>query len=146
MNAMDDAVLTALAGEVLAPDVVDDVVARALAALRPTSADDTRRALERERRKVETEASRLSEAIALGGALPPLLEQLTARQTRLEAIAARLRQLAEPVAVDPPTLGEVHPRGARQLAGSLTATDDSRPRSAPPGTDGADQFHARREW
>ena len=33
--------------------------------------------------------------------MPPLLEQLTARQVRLEAIDVRLRQLAEPVVVDP---------------------------------------------
>ena len=71
MGAMDDAVLTALAGDVLAPDIVDEVVTGALAALRPTSADHTRRALKREQQKVEAEAARLTEAIALGGALPP---------------------------------------------------------------------------
>lgn len=86
----DDAVLAAIEAQVFAPGIVDAVIERTLDALAPeqhaTRAAETRRALA----AVEAEMVRLSEAIASGGELAPLMEALQHRQARRAALQAAL--------------------------------------------------------
>ena len=101
MEAVDGAVLTALAGDVLGPDVVDEIVAGVLLALRPQQSDRARCIRERERQRVGNEVERLTDAIAVGGELAPLLDRLKQRHARLQTLDAELQQVARPATVDP---------------------------------------------
>ena len=104
MRLADDAVLSALAGEILAPDIVDEVVAGVIAGLRPERSDRTRQRLEREQQRLDAEIERLTEAIAVGGELAPLLAGLAQRQARREPLDQEFREVAEAVTVDPHVL------------------------------------------
>ena len=101
MGDADAAVLAAVSGAVLAPDVVDEVVAGALAALGPEQADRARRGRQRERAKIEAEMERLTDAIAAGGELPSLLGRLKRRQAERDALDAERDQIVEPIRIDP---------------------------------------------
>lgn len=104
MGAMDGAVLRALAGELLAPDVVDEVVKGVLAALEPDVADRARRRRCRDREKLEKDIERLTDAIEAGGELVSLVERLKQRQAAYDALNAELDRVVEPVRVDPQIL------------------------------------------
>jgi hypothetical protein len=88
MEAIDRAVLGAIAGDVLKPDLVEDVVrtARELfdVAQRPTRHADRRRELE----AVEREQARLTEAIAAGADVPVLVARLRATETKRRELQA----------------------------------------------------------
>ena len=101
MGDADDAVLAAVAGVVLAPDVVDEVVAGALAALGPEASDRERHDRQRARAKLAAEIERLTDAIEAGGRLMPLVERLKQRQTEHDALETELTQAAQPNRVDP---------------------------------------------
>ena len=101
MGDADHAVLAAVGGAVLAPDVVDEVVAGVLAALRPEQSDRTRRGREREREQRDVEIQRLTDAIEAGGELTSLLGRLKQRQAERDALDAELDQIVEPLRVDP---------------------------------------------
>jgi site-specific DNA recombinase len=100
MQDIDDAVLTALAGELLAPDVVGEVVSGVLQAFKPEASDKAREQLEHERQRLDAEIERLAEAIAVGGELSPLVERLGQRQGRRETIESDLGALSEPPLID----------------------------------------------
>ena len=66
MAAADEAVLSAVAGVVLAPDIVDEVVTGVLANLRLEQSGQARRTCERELEKREAEIERLVNAVETG--------------------------------------------------------------------------------
>ena len=66
MEAMNDAVLIVLAGDVLAPDVVDEVVAGVIKAMRPGQWQRAKRDIERERQKLDSVRHRWILLIARG--------------------------------------------------------------------------------
>ena len=101
MADADEAVLSAVAGVVLAPDIVDEVVAGVLASLQLEHSGHARRTRERELQTREAEIERLVNAIETGGNLESLLERLKQRQTERDALAADLEQVAKPVRVEP---------------------------------------------
>ncbi len=101
MGDADTAVLSAVGGAMLAPDVGDEVVAGVLAVLRPDRVDHARRDRERRREKLGAEIERLMHAIEVGGELTPLLERLRRRQAERDALDAELNQLVTPVTIDP---------------------------------------------
>ena len=101
MSDTDEAVLASVAGTVLAPDVVDEVVVGALAALGPERSDRARSDRQRARAKLKADIERLTDAIEAGGELTSLLGRLKQRQAEHDAVTAELDQLVEPVRVDP---------------------------------------------
>ena len=101
MAAADEAVLSAVAGVVLAPDIVDEVVTGVLANLRLEQSGQARRTCERELEKREAEIERLVNAVETGGDLESLLERLKQRQAERDALAADLAQVVQPVRVEP---------------------------------------------
>jgi hypothetical protein len=101
MATADGAVLSAVAGVVLAPDIVDEVVAGVLANLRSEQSGQARRARELELQKRESEIERLLSAIETGGDLESLLGRLKQRQAQRDVLAADLDQGATPVRVEP---------------------------------------------
>lgn len=90
---VDDAVLTAVAGDVLRPQVVRDVIRRVVAALMtptPEPSADDRATARRALADVEQQMQHLTAAIAAGGSLPSLLAALTAAESRAAELRARL--------------------------------------------------------
>jgi site-specific DNA recombinase len=86
LDQVDDAVLKTLAGDVLRPPVVMAVIDGVLEQLTPRSRE---RELQQSRaalQTVEREIGNLTQAIAAGGPLEPLLVELRARQTRREQL------------------------------------------------------------
>ncbi len=92
---LDTAVVTALREDVLTPDLVEDVVTRAVALAGEQHAhlDGRRLTLERELRRVERELGRFTEAIAAGEALPTLLEAIRTREGRRRDLRAQLEHV-----------------------------------------------------
>jgi len=92
---LDDVVVSALREDVLTPDLVDDVVTRALElSVEQSGALEGRRAgLEADLRRVESELGRLTEAIASGEALPTILEAIRARERRRADLRAQLEHV-----------------------------------------------------
>ena len=101
MTAADEAVLSAVAGVVLAPDIVDEVAAGVLASLQSEQSGEARRTRELELQKRELELERLVSAIERGGDLEALLGRLKQRQTERDALAADLDHCAPSIRVDP---------------------------------------------
>ena len=88
LGRVDDAVLTALAGNVLRPAVVMAVIDGVLEQLTPRARE---RDLQQSRTALQTvdrEIANLTTAIATGGQLEPLLVELRLRQTRREKLVA----------------------------------------------------------
>jgi DNA invertase Pin-like site-specific DNA recombinase len=92
---LDAAVVAALREDVLTPDLVDDVTARAVELWGEQHAglDARRRGLEGELRRVERELGRFTEAIASGEAPPTILEAMRARERRRGDLTAQLEHV-----------------------------------------------------
>jgi site-specific DNA recombinase len=90
MEAIDRAVLTAIAGDVLTPDLVDDIVREAKAQFEATSRADNTERLRRELASVEREQARLTDAIAAGADVPVLVERLRTTEQRRRELASAL--------------------------------------------------------
>jgi site-specific DNA recombinase len=91
MQAVDRAVLQGL-GEVLTPDLVEDVVARVRELVegdRPRHGEETRRSLA----AAEAEVERYAAAIAIAGDVTAVVRRLQEAEERRQALAARLRTL-----------------------------------------------------
>ena len=101
MGDADAAVLAAVAGVVLAADIVDEVVDGVLAAFRPEQSDRVRRDQERKRATLAGEIERLTDAIEAGGELTSLVSRLKRRQAERDALDVELAQVVDPVRVDP---------------------------------------------
>jgi hypothetical protein len=75
METVDKPVLASI-GEILAPDLVDDIIVRVREILEPARVDDRRERLTLELTTVEAQVINLADAIALGGDLPALVQRL----------------------------------------------------------------------
>ena len=90
MERVNEAVLGTLASDVLRPAVIDAVVAGVLDGLKPAARSRDVERRRAELAEVEAELARLTEAIATGGALAPLLAALQVRQQRRDTLATEL--------------------------------------------------------
>jgi site-specific DNA recombinase len=88
LDELHEDVVGAIGRDVLAPDLVRDVLAQALELWNDD--DGPRPRLEHEAARLETEIARYTHAISLGGHLPSLLEALSSRQARLEEVRRAL--------------------------------------------------------
>lgn len=94
METVDAAVLDAV-GEILSPEMVEDIVRRVRALLASPEAPDPRVALETQIADSDRQLGNLAEAIALGGSIPVLVQRLqTTRQAR-QALEERLTAIAQ---------------------------------------------------
>jgi hypothetical protein len=128
---LDAAVVAALEEDVLTPDLVHDVMARAVELWGEQHAglDDRRRALEAELRRVERELGRFTAAIATGASLPSLLEALQARERQRADLTAQLEHVEAWGALLRGNPVEARPILRQLLAGRLVLT----PRALPAG-------------
>jgi hypothetical protein len=88
IEQIDEAVLGTLGGDVLRPTVVESVLEGVFEAMRPTTVARDVEALRGELQETERALARLTEAIAIGGELAPLLEAMKTRQGRRDELAA----------------------------------------------------------
>jgi hypothetical protein len=94
MEAVNREVLKAFKRDLLAPEVIDEAVRKALERLRPSDAtEERRRALRTELVNIEQELVRLSAAIASGGELAALLDAVREREQRRRRLEADLMSL-----------------------------------------------------
>ena len=90
MGEIDRAVLGAIAGDVLAPDLVEEIVAEARAQFGASSGPDVRYRLRYDLAAVEQEQARLADAISAGADAPVLVERLKVTEQRRRELAASL--------------------------------------------------------
>lgn len=90
---VDEAVLQKLGHDVLRPAVVMALVDGVLTMMRPETRAGEDARLRAELQEVDREVGRLTEAIARGGQLAPLLDALTRRQARRDELTASLAAL-----------------------------------------------------
>lgn len=88
IERIDEAVLQTLGGDVLRPAVVQAVLDGVFEAMSPQVRRQNVAGLRSELEQIDREIARLTEAIAAGGQLAPLLEALTARQRRRDELSA----------------------------------------------------------
>jgi hypothetical protein len=89
LERMDDAVLTALAGNTLRPAVVSAIISGVLEQLIPQNVESRVDDLRQQLRVVETKMANLSAAVEQGAAnLPSIIALLTARQQERETLIA----------------------------------------------------------
>jgi site-specific DNA recombinase len=95
LPALDDAVLGALADDVLMPNVIDDALADAMAeaAKRHDTIDTRRRALDRDLRRIDRELGNLTDAIAGGKPPARLIERMRAREQQRADLLAQLEHI-----------------------------------------------------
>lgn len=93
--ALDAAVLAMFRRDVLAPDIVEGVITRAveLARLDPGASAERHQRLSAEAHRLHEEIARLTEAIASGGPLTSLVEALKAREQQRADLLAQLEHL-----------------------------------------------------
>ena len=90
MEAIDRAVLGAIAGDVLVPDLVEEIVAEARAQFEASNRPDARDQLRRDLDAVEQQQARLTDAIAAGADAPVLVERMQATERRRRELVASL--------------------------------------------------------
>jgi site-specific DNA recombinase len=119
MDALHAEVLATLRRKVLKPDLVRDVVRRALEirAARPAAREERREALTSELTRLDAELRRYAEAIALGEPLPSILEAMRGREQRRHAIRAELDELGRKASRAPLTDVAVYREALRRLVG-----------------------------
>ena len=93
IDRVDDAVLKSLGGDVLRSQVAMAIVDGVLAEFQPRNLVRDLARYRDELQAMEREAERLTEAIAAGGHLAPLLEALKVRQARCTELAATIATL-----------------------------------------------------
>jgi site-specific DNA recombinase len=95
LSDVDEVLIEAIRRDVLAVDVVEDVVRRAieLYTSEPDVAEVRRHRLAGERERLKGELARYAEAIAASGPLPSILDALKAREARLADVNAQLEHL-----------------------------------------------------
>jgi hypothetical protein len=83
MQDLDSAISDGLTEKILTPDLVDDVVARAMELRQEARAHrPSAEQLQAERRRLDAELRRYAEAIAVSGPLASLLEAISTRERR----------------------------------------------------------------
>jgi site-specific DNA recombinase len=91
MEAIDRAVLGAIAGDVLKPDLVAEVVAAARKMFDAAQRPGRDNAIRREIESLEREQGRLTEAIAAGGDVPVLVARLRATEAKRRELQAAVK-------------------------------------------------------
>ena len=95
MAALDRAVLESIERQVLAPDVIEQIVGRALAEWsRPKPAEERER-VAAALRDVDAELGRLTTALAAGADTPSVIEAIKAREAKRTTLQARLTTLSQ---------------------------------------------------
>jgi site-specific DNA recombinase len=125
METADRGILDVIGQDLLTPEIVRAALAQALETMRATGTDDRRAALEAERAKLDQEITRLTEAIAEGGDLNPLLAAMKVRDQRRTAVLSELATLDRVAAMGTAELGQLQDILMAQLAdwqGLLRAT------------------------
>jgi site-specific DNA recombinase len=90
VDRVNDAVLTALAGDVLRPAIVTAIIDGVFAALKPATVTANVGALRADLRTLDQKIAHLTAAVENGAALAPLVSKLQARQTEREALLAAI--------------------------------------------------------
>ena len=90
MGAIDRAVLTAIGGDVLTPNLVEDVVRAAREQFEASTRSDSQNQLKRDLETVKREQTRLADAIAGGADVPLLVDRLQATERRRRDLIASL--------------------------------------------------------
>lgn len=118
MDGLHESVITSVRRDILAPDLVHDVVTRALElpAQRVPAAADRRIALHGALGRLEAELRRCADAIGAGEPLPALLEAMRTRERRRQEIHDQLAALAISERQAPATPADVD----RKLSARLT--------------------------
>ncbi len=96
MGDLDTAVMEAIERTLLHPTVVERAVAHAESLLQHDRTGDQRAAAEVELADIERAISRLTQAIATGGELQPLIDAMQAHERKRTEVAARLAALQAP--------------------------------------------------
>jgi site-specific DNA recombinase len=109
-----DRVVLASVRNILAPDMVDEVVARVRQAREPEGRDDIRGRIAGDLADVEAQLGHLADAIAIGGDVPALVARLQTAESRRQALATQLQQLEDGPVV-PRVDWRTQERQARQL-------------------------------
>jgi site-specific DNA recombinase len=104
VERVDRAVLGTLADDVLRPAVVEAVIAGVLDAMAPRTQAKAADGYRAELQRVEAELGRLTEAIATGGQMAPLLAAVQARQTRRDELRAGIAAAGAPAGIDRRTI------------------------------------------
>ena len=90
MDEIDREVLVRMAGDVLDPDLAEDIVRAARELYEASKQSDDRDQLQRDLDAVEREQARLTEAVAAGADVPVLVERLRATEDRRRKLTAAL--------------------------------------------------------
>ncbi|MDQ3420060.1 MAG: recombinase family protein, partial [Acidobacteriota bacterium] len=90
IERMDDAVLTAIAGEVLRPAVVHAVIEAVFEAMKPASVTTSVEALRSDLRAVDRKLGHLADGIATAGPVPALIAGLKEQQDRRDGLLAAI--------------------------------------------------------
>jgi hypothetical protein len=90
MQELDREVLAAIAGDVLTPKLVEEVVEAARAMFEASNRPDDQEARRRELKALEREQGRLTEAIAAGADVPVLVERLKATEAKRRELVSSL--------------------------------------------------------
>ena len=90
MEAIDQEVLAAIAGDVLRPAMIEDVVRAARQMFEASNRQDAHDQQRRELELLQREQGRLTDAIAAGGDVPILVERLKATEAKRRELAERL--------------------------------------------------------
>lgn len=113
LEAIDQAVLMAIGGDVLQPEAIEDVVKAARAMFDASQADDQTAVLQCELEQLETEQARVADAIANGGRFPVLMAKLEATERRRKELTALL--VKDAPAPQPPSWREIERRVRQSL-------------------------------
>ena len=94
MESIDDAVLAAIGGDVLRPQVIMAIIDGVIAELSPVSRKRTIARQRKDLTQVDREITNLTKAIAAGGPIDPLVTELKARQERRVELATAIETAA----------------------------------------------------
>lgn len=143
VEAVDQAVLMAIGGDVLEPDAIAEIVAEARAMFEAGAADDRVAAIRIELEQVQAEQGRLADAIANGGRFPVLMSKLDATERRRVQLVASLEEVAAPT-IQPPSWRAIERLVRQSLADwrALLLGDVARVRDAFRAARRRDSVHA----
>jgi len=96
MEEIDREVLATIAGDVLSPDLADEVVTAARQMFETSARPDSQAQFRRNLTAVEREQARVTEAIATGGAIPILVERLRTTEVKRRELVAELERPRKP--------------------------------------------------
>jgi len=96
MDEIDQELLGTIAGDVLSPELADEVIAAARQMFEASARPDRQEQLRRDLASVEREQARVTEAVATGGAIPILVERLRTTEVKRRELVAQLERARKP--------------------------------------------------